>query len=156
MEEFLKVPSKLEGLLFFGCAICFDSFLNVLTVLPLKFVWSCLCFICTILRPGKGIGKCRFHRRYVRKYLFVFQLAALHNAVSFPPYFITLKFSFSFLHYVLYVNGALHLHIDRNPHIYTDICINLYGFSSSSQYIIIVYVRFLWGKCTIGLEDKPC
>jgi len=66
MDEFLCVPYKLEGLLLFGLAICVDSFLHVLTVVPLKFAWSCLCFICTVCRPMTGgIGRCRFHRRHL-------------------------------------------------------------------------------------------
>ena len=63
MEEFLRVPSRLEGLMLFGVSICADSFLHVLAVTPLKFVWSLLCLVCTIIRPRKGIGFCRFHRR---------------------------------------------------------------------------------------------
>lgn len=69
MEEFLRVPFRIENVLFFGISICFDSFLNVLTVTPLKFVWSCLCLICTIVRPGKGFGVCRFHRRHLYQLL---------------------------------------------------------------------------------------
>jgi hypothetical protein len=69
MEEFLTVPFRIENLMFFGIAICVDSFLSVLTVTPLKFVWSCLCLICTIARPGKGVGLCRFHRRHLYQLL---------------------------------------------------------------------------------------
>ena len=32
MEEFLRVPFRIEKLLLFGVAVCFDCFLNVLTV----------------------------------------------------------------------------------------------------------------------------
>jgi hypothetical protein len=63
MQEFLRVPSRLEGLMLFGVSICADSFLHVLAVTPLKFVWSLMCLVCTILRPRKGIGPCCFHRR---------------------------------------------------------------------------------------------
>jgi len=65
MDEFVRVPYKLEVLLFFGLAICVDSFLHVLTVFPLKFAWSCLSFVCTIIRPKTGIGGCCFHRRHM-------------------------------------------------------------------------------------------
>lgn len=64
MEEFLRVPFRIEKLLLFGVAVCFDCFLNVLTVTPLKFIWSCLCLLSTLVRPGKGFGFCRFHRRH--------------------------------------------------------------------------------------------
>jgi hypothetical protein len=63
MEEFLRVPVRIESLLWFGIATCFDCFLHILTVTPLKFVWSCICLICTIIKPGKGLGVCSFHRR---------------------------------------------------------------------------------------------
>ena len=65
MEEFIKVPHKLEKLLFFGLAICVDAFLNIVTLFPIKFLWSTLCLICTITQPGKRNSVCRFHRRYV-------------------------------------------------------------------------------------------
>ena len=59
MEEFIRVPSQLEYLLNFGFFICVDSFLYILTVLPLKFLWSIL------LMVSSWTGKYRFHRRYV-------------------------------------------------------------------------------------------
>ena len=72
MEEFLRVPFRIEKLLLFGLAVCFDCFLYILTVTPLKFVWSLLCLVCTIVRPGKGFGVCRFHRRHLYQLLRVF------------------------------------------------------------------------------------
>lgn len=42
MQEFTKVPGCVESLLGFGLLICIDSFLYVCTILPLRFVWSCL------------------------------------------------------------------------------------------------------------------
>merc|ERR1719330_646313 len=65
MDEFVRVPYKLEALLFFGLAICVDSFLHVLTVVPLKIAWSCLSVVCTVIRPRTGIGGCCFHRRHL-------------------------------------------------------------------------------------------
>jgi hypothetical protein len=71
MEEFVKVPSAVEALLSFGFWICVDSFLYILTILPIRFVWSCLLLIRYILirlvtckNPSEG--PYRFHRRYVR------------------------------------------------------------------------------------------
>eukprot|EP00557_Chaetoceros_sp_GSL56_P003288 CAMPEP_0176499868 /NCGR_PEP_ID=MMETSP0200_2-20121128/13190_1 /TAXON_ID=947934 /ORGANISM="Chaetoceros sp., Strain GSL56" /LENGTH=849 /DNA_ID=CAMNT_0017898383 /DNA_START=482 /DNA_END=3031 /DNA_ORIENTATION=- len=84
MEEFLRVPFRIENLLFFGLAICFDSFLNVLTVTPLKFIWSCLCLVCTIVRPGKGVGVCRFHRRHLYQLLRVFVIWFVYRYALCP------------------------------------------------------------------------
>ena len=57
MEEFVRVPWQLEYLLNFGFYICIDSFLYIVTVLPLKFLWSIL------LMGSSWTGKYRFHRR---------------------------------------------------------------------------------------------
>jgi len=85
MEEFLRVPFKLEALLFFGFAICVDSFLHVLTVVPLKVAWSCICLICTILRPRKGIiGRCRFHRRHLYQLIRAFVIFAIYRYCLCP------------------------------------------------------------------------
>mmetsp|Transcript_10374 Transcript_10374/g.15703 ORF Transcript_10374/g.15703 Transcript_10374/m.15703 type:complete len:1075 (-) Transcript_10374:100-3324(-) len=84
MEEFLKVPFRIENLLFFGLAICADSFVHVLTVTPLKFVWSLLCLICTAIRPGKGIGWCSFHRRHLYQLLRVFIIVFVYKFALCP------------------------------------------------------------------------
>jgi len=84
MEEFLRVPFHIEKLLLFGLAVCFDCFLYVLTVTPLKFVWSLLCLVCTIVRPGKGIGFCRFHRRHLYQLLRVFVIWFTYQYVLCP------------------------------------------------------------------------
>jgi hypothetical protein len=68
MEEFVKVPGAVEALLNFGFWICMDSFLYTLTILPIRFVWSCLLLSrITFFRlfqtaPGSD-GPFRFHRR---------------------------------------------------------------------------------------------
>jgi hypothetical protein len=61
MEEFVRVPWQLEYLLNFGFYICVDSFLYIITVLPLKFLWSIL------LMVSSWTGKYRFHRRSVMR-----------------------------------------------------------------------------------------
>ncbi|KAJ3151435.1 hypothetical protein HDU86_006135 [Geranomyces michiganensis] len=38
IQNFLSVPYELEKLMFFGCLICFDSFLHIFTILPLRLV----------------------------------------------------------------------------------------------------------------------
>lgn len=63
MEEFLRIPSKLENLMMFSLAVCVDSFLYVWTMLPLKVVWGVVCLLSTVLKPGKGIRGVMFHRR---------------------------------------------------------------------------------------------
>ena len=69
MEEFVKVPSAVESLLSFGFWICVDSFLYILTILPIRFVWSCLLLIryvgVRLFRRQVPEGPFRFHRRYV-------------------------------------------------------------------------------------------
>ncbi|KAI8593906.1 eukaryotic membrane protein family-domain-containing protein [Geranomyces variabilis] len=45
IQNFLAVPYELEKLMFFGCLICFDSFLHIFTILPLRLiiaVWTTL------------------------------------------------------------------------------------------------------------------
>ena len=71
MEEFVKIPSAVEALLGFGFWICVDSFLYVLTVLPIRFVWSLLLGIRYVFFwTWKGEvpeGPFRFHRRCVSR-----------------------------------------------------------------------------------------
>ena len=84
MEEFLRVPWRIEELMSFGTIICADAFLHVLTVTPLKFIWSCLCLVCTILNPGRGIGWCRFHRRHLYQFVRVFVIYAVYKYCLSP------------------------------------------------------------------------
>jgi hypothetical protein len=67
MEEFVKVPSAVEALLSFGFWICVDSFLYILTILPIRFIWSGLLLIRYLaMRPFNSEipeGPFRFHRR---------------------------------------------------------------------------------------------
>jgi hypothetical protein len=69
MEEFVKVPSAVEALLSFGFWICVDSFLYTLTILPIRFVWSCVLLVrfmfLRVFKSSKaGEGPFRFHRRH--------------------------------------------------------------------------------------------
>ena len=67
MEEFVKIPSAVEALLSFGFWICVDSFLYILTILPIRFVWSSLLLArfltMRFLRFEVPDGPFRFHRR---------------------------------------------------------------------------------------------
>lgn len=69
MEEFVKIPSAVEALLSFGFWICVDSFLYILTILPIRFVWSCLLLarflVIRMFHKQVPEGPFRFHRRYV-------------------------------------------------------------------------------------------
>ncbi|KAL7546655.1 hypothetical protein ACHAWF_009990 [Thalassiosira exigua] len=65
MEEFLRIPSKLEGLMAFSLAVCVDSFLYAWAMLPLKFVWGWICLACSVLSPRRGIRGVRFRRRHL-------------------------------------------------------------------------------------------
>ncbi len=67
MEEFVKIPSAVEALLSFGFWICVDSFLYILTILPIRFVWSSLLLArfltMRFFRFEVPDGPFRFHRR---------------------------------------------------------------------------------------------
>lgn len=78
MEEFVRVPSQLEYLLNFGFFICVDSFLYILTVLPLKFLWSIL------LMGSSWTGKYRFHRRHFYTVIQVFIIYFTYRVVLVP------------------------------------------------------------------------
>ena len=64
MDNFLTVPSKVERLISFGFFICLDAFLYVLTVLPIRVVYSVGLLVCEVaywLRKhvlrGPGVSK---------------------------------------------------------------------------------------------------
>mmetsp|Transcript_16791 Transcript_16791/g.26191 ORF Transcript_16791/g.26191 Transcript_16791/m.26191 type:complete len:625 (-) Transcript_16791:189-2063(-) len=73
IQEFLRVPFRLEPLLMFGLLVCVDCFLYVLTFLPLKFIWSMICLCMTIINP-RGKTGIRFHRRH---FYHVIQIAVI-------------------------------------------------------------------------------
>lgn len=70
MQEFIKVPVVLEGLMSFGFLITTDSYLYMITVLPIRFVWSCY-LLCTkavykgLLRRQVPPRQFCFHRRHL-------------------------------------------------------------------------------------------
>lgn len=63
MEEFLRIPPKLEGLMLFSLAVCMDSFLYIWSMLPLKFIWGVISLSCSLYSPTKGVRGVKFHRR---------------------------------------------------------------------------------------------
>jgi len=65
MEEFIKVPGRVEILMLFGSLICVDSFLYMITILPVRFVWSLLLLILNIVgRRWQHSSPFSFHRRH--------------------------------------------------------------------------------------------
>jgi hypothetical protein len=60
MQEFVRVPSQLESLLTFGLCICVDSYLYILTMLPIKFVWAVTLLFRSLFSKQ---GKIKYHRR---------------------------------------------------------------------------------------------
>jgi hypothetical protein len=63
MEEFLRIPPKLEVLMLFSLAVCVDSFLYIWSMLPLKFMWGVISLSCSLYSPKSGVGGVKFHRR---------------------------------------------------------------------------------------------
>lgn len=68
MQEFISVPGKLESLLNFGLLVCVDSFLYMITILPIRFVWSCALLLLRVnlqvLKQRPAPSPYRFHRRH--------------------------------------------------------------------------------------------
>jgi hypothetical protein len=86
MEEFIKVPPALESIMGFGFWICVDSFLYMVTILPIRFVWSCLLLLLKIARGWKQPvnRNFQFHRRHVYQLIQVNILYIVYNYVLAP------------------------------------------------------------------------
>jgi hypothetical protein len=80
MEEFLRVPSHLERLQSFGIIVCLDCYLNVLTILPLKFVLGVACLIWTAFQK-KTNTKLLFSRKYMYKMLQFLNVLTVYHVV---------------------------------------------------------------------------
>lgn len=64
MQEFIRVPAQLEVLLGFGVLVCVDCFLYIVTILPIRFVWSCILLISYGRQQLFSKNEtARFHRR---------------------------------------------------------------------------------------------
>jgi Eukaryotic membrane protein family len=87
MEEFIKVPAAVETIMSFGFFICVDSFLYMFTVLPIRFIWSCLLLVIKIFL-GRGIQAqnphFQFHRRHLYQLIQVFILFVIYRYVLVP------------------------------------------------------------------------
>lgn len=64
MEEFVKVPAQMEGLMMYGFLICMDSFLYMIVILPIRFVWSFFLLLLRIFLWRKPALHLQFHRRH--------------------------------------------------------------------------------------------
>ena len=87
MEEFIKVPAAVESIMSFGFFICVDSYLYMFTVLPIRFIWSCLLlFIKLLVGPGKQAHnpQFQFHRRHLYQLIQVFILFVIYQYVLVP------------------------------------------------------------------------
>jgi hypothetical protein len=62
VHNFLNVPQNLEYCLAFGLFICFDSFLYVLTFLPLRFLLSAVLAFTSFVYPRCGSEKMMIDR----------------------------------------------------------------------------------------------
>lgn len=88
MEEFVKIPSAVEALLSFGFWICVDSFLYILTILPIRFIWSCLLLArflaIRMIRKPVPDGPFRFHRRHSYQLIQVSIIYLIYKYVLLP------------------------------------------------------------------------
>jgi hypothetical protein len=86
MEEFIKVPAGVEKIMAFGFYICIDSFLYMVTILPIRFVWSaCLLLVRLLnglLSPAKSLNpNFQFHRRHLYQLIQVSILYTVYRYV---------------------------------------------------------------------------
>jgi hypothetical protein len=83
MEEFIMVPGQVENIMCFGYFICIDSFLYCVTVLPIRFVWSCFLLAIRLLwkRPSPSYT---FHRRHSYQLIQGLILYFIYNWVLAP------------------------------------------------------------------------
>lgn len=85
MQEFIQVPPALEGLMAFGLFICVDSFLYMITILPIRFVWSCFLLLLKggvwLRRRQRPSAPFRFHRRHTYQMIQVMLLYTIYRCV---------------------------------------------------------------------------
>lgn len=89
MEEFIRVPSQVESLFGFGFFICVDSFLYILTILPLRFLWSgVLLVVWTYGRithsTEPATNPYRFHRRHMYQLIQVSIIYTVYKVMLAP------------------------------------------------------------------------
>jgi len=86
MQEFIKVPGEVEKSVTSGFIICVDSFLYVCTILPIRFLWSCvlLALYYFFKWSKKPAGKFQFHRRHTYQLIQVSIILAVYRFVLIP------------------------------------------------------------------------
>ncbi|KAL7555585.1 hypothetical protein ACA910_016193 [Epithemia clementina (nom. ined.)] len=86
MEEFVKVPGYVEGIMTFGFFISVDSFLYIFTILPIRFVWSLLLLMLRVLSfwTKKPSPPYQFHRRHSYQMIQVFLLYVIYQYILVP------------------------------------------------------------------------
>jgi hypothetical protein len=82
MQEFIKVPGMVEHVMGFGIFICVDSFLYMVTILPIRFVWSCFLLLLQLFKPASPAFQ--FHRRHTYQMIQVFILYTIYRYVLLP------------------------------------------------------------------------
>jgi Eukaryotic membrane protein family len=65
MAEFIKVPAQMEVLMMYGFLVCVDSYLYMVTVLPIRFVWSCLLLLRRLVWWRRPPTQYQFHRQHM-------------------------------------------------------------------------------------------
>jgi hypothetical protein len=85
MQEFIQVPGALESLMSFGLFICLDSFLYMITILPIRFVWSSFLLLLKIgvwlRKRQRASTPYRFHRRHTYQLIQVMILYTIYRYV---------------------------------------------------------------------------
>lgn len=86
MQEFIKVPGAVEKTLGSGLLICVDSFLNVCTILPIRFAWSCVLLTLHYFFKwtNKPAGNYQFHRRHSYQLIQVGIILFIYRYVLLP------------------------------------------------------------------------
>jgi hypothetical protein len=84
MQEFIKVPGMVEHVMGFGMFICLDSFLYMVTILPIRFVWSCFLLLLHLVCSWKQKPvnpAFQFHRRHTYQMIQVTILYTIYRYV---------------------------------------------------------------------------
>jgi hypothetical protein len=83
MQEFIKVPGMVEHVMGFGMFICLDSFLDMVTILPIRFVWSCFLLLLRLVSwKQKPVNPAfQFHRQHTYQMIQVTILYTIYRYV---------------------------------------------------------------------------
>lgn len=101
MQDFLRIPSKLETLIMFGTLICLDSYLYVLTYLPIKAAWGIFRLLSSLIPFNTTF---LFHRRHFYHLLQITIILSVYLLVLQP-------ISISFLYHWIRGQNMLKLYV---------------------------------------------